>query len=72
MIGSDAPRDGRPMQHEKAMIVQMMGGVFTGRTFVAGLSLHALDVRAQAVEFFVDQFIAAVDVIDAVDFRDAL
>ena len=34
--------------------------------------LHALDLSAEGIEFFVDGFVAAVDVIDAVDFRGSV
>src|SRR5205085_1971497 len=36
-----------------------------------GLCLYALDVGAEAVELFVDQLVAAIDVVDAVDLGDA-
>ncbi len=39
--------------------------------YAAALHLHALDVRAEAVELLVDELIAAVDVIDTVDFGGA-
>ena len=36
------------------------------------LSFHALDVRAEFLQFFVKVFVASVDVIHAADFRDAI
>ena len=34
------------------------------------LNLHPLDVRAEFAQLFVEMLVAAIDVIDAADFRD--
>ena len=35
---------------------------------IVSLDFHPFDVRSQATKFFIDQFVATIDMVDAVDF----
>ena len=40
----------------------------SGSPPIVSLNFHPFDVRAEATKFFIDQFVATIDMVDAVDF----
>ena len=62
---------------KRVIPVQVGVGIIWWRSFMTDWSdsplvFDTLDMGSKAVEFFVDSFVATIDMIDAVDFGDAI